>query len=71
MGLTIPTVLAIAWITNEHVELGLETTEIVMLAATLIVSMLTFSSQRTHVLQGVVHLALFAAYVVLIFDTST
>jgi len=51
MGLTIPTVLAIAWITNEHVELGLETTEIVMLAATLIVSMLTFSSQigRAHV----------------------
>ncbi|MGR3661857.1 MAG: calcium:proton antiporter [Paracoccaceae bacterium] len=71
MGLTIPVVLLIGWYTTKPVELGLEMTEIVLLSLTLIVSMVTFSSKRTHILQGAVHLALFAAYVVLIFDTAT
>ncbi len=70
MGLTIPTVLIIGWYVGQKVELGLETTEIVLLSATLIVSLITFVSKRTHFLQGAVHLALFAAYVILIFDTG-
>lgn len=70
MGLTIPMVLIIGWVTGQPVILGLEMTEIVMLALTLIVSLVTFVSMRTHVLQGAVHLALFAAYVILIFDTG-
>lgn len=70
MGLTIPTVLIIGWVLAAPVELGLEPTEIVLLALTLIVSLVTFVSERTHVLQGAVHLALFAAYVILIFDTA-
>lgn len=70
MSLTIPTVLVIGWITIEPVELGLEPTEIVLLALTLIVSLITFISKRTHMLQGAVHLALFLAYVVLIFDVG-
>lgn len=70
MGLTIPMVLIIGWVTGQPVILGLEMTEIVMLALTLIVSLVTFVSSRTHVLQGAVHLALFAAYVILIFDTG-
>ena len=70
MGLTIPTVLIIGWIINEPVELGLETTEIVMLAATLAVSLVTFMSLRAHALLGAVHLSLFAAYVALLFDGS-
>ena len=69
MGLTIPTVLIIGWVTSERVELGLESTEIIILMLTLIVSLVTFVSQRTHALQGAVHLALFLAYVFLIFDT--
>ncbi|MCG8544042.1 MAG: calcium:proton antiporter [Alphaproteobacteria bacterium] len=68
IGLTIPAVLIISWVTGEHLVLGLEPVEIVMLAATLIVSMVTFVSPRTNILQGAVHLALFAAYVMLIFD---
>ena len=32
------------------------------------VSMITFTSGRTNMLQGVVHLVLFAAYVLLIFQ---
>jgi len=70
LGLTIPTVLIVGWLTGEAVELGLNPTEIVLLALTLIVALVTFVSERTHVLQGAVHLALFAAYVMLIFDTA-
>jgi len=70
LGLTIPTVLIVGWVTGEAVELGLNPTEIVLLALTLIVALVTFVSERTHVLQGAVHLALFAAYVMLIFDTA-
>lgn len=70
MGLTIPTVLAIGWIIDQPVELGLEPTEMILLAVTLLVSVVTFFSARTHVLLGAVHLALFAAYVILIFDTA-
>ena len=70
MALTIPVVLVIGWVVSEPVELGLEPTEIVLLSLTIIVSLVTFVSKRTHVIQGVVHLALFATYLVLIFDTA-
>ena len=39
-----------------------------MLLLTLAVSILTFGSGRTNVLQGAVHLILFIAYVLLIFQ---
>jgi len=68
IGLTVPAVLAIGWITGARVELGLETTEILLLVLTIVVSIVTFVSARTNMLQGAVHLALFAAYVMLIFD---
>lgn len=68
MGLTIPTVLTIGWFTGQTIELGLEPTEIILLSLTLIVSVVTFVGPSTHIMVGVVHLALFAAYVALIFD---
>jgi Ca2+:H+ antiporter len=34
----------------------------------LLVSILTFASGRTNVLQGAVHILLFSAYIMLIFD---
>jgi Ca2+:H+ antiporter len=40
----------------------------VLLLLTLMVSTLTFGSGHTNILQGAVHLVLFLAYVVLIFD---
>jgi len=40
----------------------------VLLLLTLFISGLTFGGGRTNVLQGVVHLLLFAVYVVLIFS---
>ena len=68
IGLTIPAVLAVGIVTGKAIVLGLEPKSIVLLAATLAVSMLTFASRRTNVLHGVVHLALFAAYLLLLFD---
>lgn len=68
IGLTVPAVLTISWVMSEPVELGLDSVDIVILSVTLIVSLVTFVSARTNMLFGVVHLALFAAYVMLIFD---
>jgi Ca2+:H+ antiporter len=68
IGLTIPCVLIISLVTGTSVELGLDSVESLLLSLTLLVSMVTFSSGKTNVLQGFVHLLLFATYVLLIFD---
>jgi Ca2+:H+ antiporter len=68
IGLTVPAVLGIGLITGQPVILGLSPSEMTLLAATLAVSMLTFSVARTTVLEGAVHLVLFFVYVVLIFS---
>ena len=68
ISLTIPAVLIIGMISGKHVVLGLTGEETVMLLTTLLVSILTFASGRTNVLQGAVHILLFLAYVMLIFD---
>jgi len=62
LALTIPAVLVVGLVTGTGVVLGLSGVEGVMLALTLAVSVITFSSGRTNVLQGAVHVALFLAY---------
>ena len=68
IGLTIPAVLAIGMFTGKRVELGLEEPEVYLLLLTLLVSIVNLNSERTNVLQGIVHLILFFTYIVLIFD---
>jgi Ca2+:H+ antiporter len=68
IGLTVPTMLVISHVTGRKLVLGVQNGELVLLPLTLAVSMITFGSGRTNVLQGVVHLLLFAAYVMLIFQ---
>lgn len=68
IGMTVPMILAISLITGRTIELGLEPLEIVLLSLTLLLSVVTFGTGRTTVLQGIVHLILFASYIVLIFD---
>ncbi len=68
IGLTVPAMLAISHIIGNPVTLGLEHENLVMLLLTLAVSIITFSSGRTHLLQGAVHLVLFLAYVLLLFQ---
>ena len=67
IGLTVPAVLAIGLVTGKKVELGLPSADVTMLLLTLVVSVVTFSSNRTNVLQGSVHLVLFLVYLMLIF----
>lgn len=68
ISLTIPAVLAIGFITDQTIVLGLDAADTTLLVLTLAVSTLTFASSRTNVLLGAVHLLLFAAYLMLIFE---
>ena len=68
IGLTIPSVLIINHLLDRPIVLGVEHTDFALLILTLAVSMITFTSGRTNVLLGVVHLLLFGAYVLLIFQ---
>jgi Ca2+:H+ antiporter len=68
IGLTIPAMLIIGNLTGRHFVLGLEHTDVVMLLVTLFSAGVTFASGRTNILQGAVHVVLFIAYVLLIFQ---
>jgi Ca2+:H+ antiporter len=68
VGLTVPAVLAIGLITGKPVVLGLPPASIVLLASTLVLSGLTFSGWRTTMLEGAVHLSMFAVFLVLVFS---
>jgi Ca2+:H+ antiporter len=66
LALTIPAVVVIGIVNGYNVVLGLDHVEAAMLALTLLVSMLTFASGRTNVLQGAVHVMLFLSYLMLL-----
>lgn len=68
VGLTVPAVLTIGVLTGEDVVLGVDSTGLVLIALTLVLSILTFSGPRTTVLEGAVHLLVFLVWVVLIFS---
>ena len=70
IGLTIPCVLAISMIFGKPIILGLNWVDAFLLGLTLMVAVVTFGSGRTGVLQGAVHLLLFATYIVSIFDAA-
>lgn len=62
IGLTIPAVAALSLMAALPIALGLDAKSIVLLFLTLIVSTLTLGTGRTTVLQGAVHLVIFAVY---------
>jgi Ca2+:H+ antiporter len=68
IGLTIPAVLVVNHFTGGPLELGLDYAQALLLALTLGMCAVHFSGQRTTVLQGVVHIVLFVAYLMLMFD---
>jgi Ca2+:H+ antiporter len=68
IGLTIPAVLIIGMTTHRSVILGIEGGNLPLLVLTLGASMVTFGSGKTNVLQGCVHLVLFAVFLLLIFS---
>ena len=68
IGLTVPAMLAVSYFSGREVHLGLDKANNVLLLLTLAVSVVTFASGRTNILQGAVHVVLFAAFVMLIFQ---
>ena len=68
ISLTIPTLLTLGLMTGKTITLGLEPVDQVLLLLTLLSSTMTFSRNRTNVLQGAVHVLLFLAYLMLIFE---
>ncbi|RZK00273.1 MAG: ionic transporter y4hA [Novosphingobium sp.] len=62
IGLTIPAVAVTALVIGLDLELGLSMHGVVMLALTLLVASLTLGTGRTTVVQGVVHLVIFATW---------
>jgi len=68
IGLTIPAVITIGMITKRTVTLGIEGGNLPLLLLTLAVSIVTFTSGKTSVLQGCIHLLLFAVFLLLIFS---
>jgi Ca2+:H+ antiporter len=65
IGLTIPVVaIASLWL-NLPLVLGIEPKELVLLALSFVVGALTLGTGRTGVMQGAVHLVIFAAYLFL------
>ena len=65
IGLTIPAVAAVSIMLGRPLELGLGAKDEVLLALTLLVGVITLGTGRTTVLQGIVHLVIFAAFLFL------
>jgi len=68
IGLTIPAVLVIGMTTGRTVTLGLDGGNLPLLILTFAVSIVSFGSGKTSVLQGCIHLLLFAVFLLLIFS---
>ncbi len=62
IGLTIPTVAALSLINGWPLALGLDPRDMILLLLSLIVATLSLGTGRTTVLQGAVHLVIFAVY---------
>ena len=62
IGLTIPAVAAVSIVIDQPLDLGLGGKDQVLLGLTLLVGVVTLGTGRTTVLQGIVHLIIFAAF---------
>ena len=65
IGLTVPVVVFFATAYGLPLVLGLDPKDIVLLATALLVSVVTLGTGRTSMMQGAVHLVLFATYMFL------
>lgn len=66
IGLTIPAIAIVSSVLGLKVNLGLGPTDIVFLLLTLFVSALTLIPGRATLLQGVVHLSIFGAFIMVV-----
>lgn len=65
IGLTIPAVAITSLIIDQPLVLGLDPKDMVLLALTFLTSTFTLVSGRTNIMQGAVHLVIFAAFLFL------
>jgi Ca2+:H+ antiporter len=65
IGLTIPTVAVVSMMSSRTLALGLDQANMVLLLLTLFVSAQTLSTGRTTMLQGGVHLVIFAVFLMI------
>lgn len=68
VGLTIPAVLIIGMLTDQTVVLAQSPANLLMLGATLLLSMTTFAARRVTAIHGATHLALFSVYAIVLFS---
>lgn len=68
VGLTVPAVLIIGLIMGKTVLFGLTATEMILFIITLLLSTMTFSGKRTTPMVGIMHLVLFAIFIMLVFN---
>ncbi len=68
IGMTLPAVAVFAIYYGRELALGVSAQATLLLSLTLLVSTLTFGTGRTNILYGFVHLIVFAAYILLIFQ---
>jgi len=62
IGLTIPAVAVVSIVLGKPLDLGLGEKDRVLLGLTLLVNVITLGTGRTTVLQGIVHLVIFAVF---------
>ena len=65
IGLTIPAVAVTSIIIDQPLVLGLEPKDMVLLGLSFLTSTFTLVSGRTNIMQGAVHLVIFAAFLFL------
>jgi len=62
IGLTVPVVVVAAIVFELPLVLGLEPLHLTLLELTFLVSVVTLGTGRTYIMQGAIHLVLFAAF---------
>ncbi len=67
IGLTVPAVVLASIVFGLPLTLGLEPKDMTMLVMTFLVSAVTLGTGRTYIMQGAVHLVIFAAFLFLAF----
>ena len=70
IGLTVPAVIVMRYVTGVSPELGLEPPYIALFVLTFAVSIVNLMRGRVNMMQGVVHLLIFATWIMVIFDES-
>ncbi len=67
IGLTVPAVAVTSVVLGKPLELGLGPRDSVLLVLTIVISQFTFGTGRTNILFGLVHVVVFAVFLLLIF----